>query len=103
MRRAELLARSGSVVEGRACTVASVAEARARRFVARGRLAAGTRHFQPDDPRLPELRKQLQAARREETHAQVLDHVPGPLTADQVDAIAELLWPRLADTRGGVR
>lgn len=46
----------------------------------------------PDDPRLPELRRDLRAAELEEHVRRIVDQAP-PLTPEQRDRIAVLLRP----------
>lgn len=53
-------------------------------------VAAVERHHGPDDPRLPELRRNLRAAELEEHVRRLVDAAP-PLTAAQRDRLAALL------------
>ncbi|MGH3788831.1 MAG: hypothetical protein ACRDRG_20300 [Pseudonocardiaceae bacterium] len=48
------------------------------------------RHGGPDDPRLPDLRRDLRAAELEEHIIRIVDAAP-PLTAEQRNRIAALL------------
>ncbi|MGH3511658.1 MAG: hypothetical protein ACRDRB_05200 [Pseudonocardiaceae bacterium] len=60
-----------------------------RRHVASS-VAAVERHHGPDDPRLPELRRDLRAAELEEHVRRLVDAAP-PLTPAQRDRLAALL------------
>jgi hypothetical protein len=68
----------------------------AARDVARRRtastVAAIERHRGPDDPRLPDLRRDLRAAELAEHIQKVVDAAP-PLTAEQRSRLAALLQP----------
>jgi hypothetical protein len=50
------------------------------------------RHHGPDDPRLPELRRNLRAAELEDHVRRIVDTFP-PLTNEQRNQIAALLRP----------
>lgn len=62
-------------------------------------VAAVQRHGGADDPRLPDLRRNLRAAQLEEHIRRVVDAAP-PLTDEQRERIAALLRPA-ADAPGG--
>jgi hypothetical protein len=62
------------------------------RFTLAGRVAATERHHGPDDPRLPELRRDLRAAALEEHVRKIVGEAP-ELTPAQRDHIAALLRP----------
>lgn len=66
----------------------------AAKSLTRRRVAAAVgaveRHGGPDDPRLPELRRDLRVAELEEHIIRIVDAAP-PLTAEQRDRIAALL------------
>jgi hypothetical protein len=53
-------------------------------------IAAITRHHGPDDPRLPELRRELRELQLAEHIRAVVDEAP-PLTPEQLDRLAGLL------------
>jgi hypothetical protein len=70
-----------------------------RRRVA-GSIGIIERHHGPDDPRLPDLRRDLRAAELEEHVRRIVDATP-PLTPEQRDKIAALLFSgRTSDDRG---
>lgn len=62
-------------------------------------VGAVQRHHGPDDPRLPDLRRDLRAAELAEHVARVVACFP-PLTPEQRSRIAELLRPTSTDTTG---
>lgn len=66
----------------------------------RARLAALTRHRNPDDPELSDARRDFAAEKLAETVRRVVDAAP-PLTPLQRDTIAALLRPRPAGRRHG--
>lgn len=56
----------------------------------RGRVAALTRHRDPEDPAIGEARRDLRAARAEDYIRRVVDEAP-PLTEDQRRRLAAIL------------
>lgn len=66
----------------------------------RAKVAALTRHREPDDPSLSEARRDFAAERLAEVVRRVVDAAP-PLTPQQRDTIAALLRPRPAERRHG--
>jgi hypothetical protein len=68
------------------------ARSRTRRTATVARIAAIERHNGPDDPRLPELRRDLRAAELEEHIRRLVDQPP-PLTDEQRSSLAALLQP----------
>lgn len=56
------------------------------------------RHHGPDDPRLPDARRELRAAELEEHVRRIIDAAP-PLTSEQRDRIAALLRPVASEGR----
>jgi hypothetical protein len=59
---------------------------------ARARLAIYTRHHGPNDPLVPDLQRDLRAARAEEYLAKVIAQAP-PLTPEQAERLRQLLPP----------